>query len=378
MAAPVRVAILGAGIFAQDAYVPVLRELKNELLPRFVWSRSQESSEKLAAKIREWAEDVEAVWGEDGLSRIESSAEVPCCSVVLPIQSQAALVKRMLAAGKHVLQEKPIAASEEEAVEMLQMYDSLAPHPSLSAKPFWGVAENFRLEPAFTKAAELVRSLGELYTASVCVEFSMPPTNKYYNSQWRRDPSLKGAFIFDCAVHYIAGLRQMMQRRIASVSAHVSHMVPGLPPPDNLTATFTLEPAAGSSQTCSGTLQVTFCAPMNKMIWRAVCAQGVVKVERGSHEGKFGYKVTVLKPGCPQEMTFVEFGGIDTELRTFARHVAAVSGGRHLPEDERPAQEENERLLSGAEAMEDLVTVAACLKSGALNGAPLQVERTAF
>lgn len=39
--APVRLALLGAGIFAQDAYVPVLQELRDQLLPRFVWSRSQ-------------------------------------------------------------------------------------------------------------------------------------------------------------------------------------------------------------------------------------------------------------------------------------------------------------------------------------------------
>jgi len=86
--APVRLALLGAGIFAQDAVRPVLQKLRGQLLPRFVWSRSQGAAEKLGARLREWAEDVEAVWGGEGLRRIEQAREVPCCAVVLPIQAQ--------------------------------------------------------------------------------------------------------------------------------------------------------------------------------------------------------------------------------------------------------------------------------------------------
>jgi len=84
--------------------------------------------------------------------------------------------------------------------------------------------------------------------------------------------------------------------------------------------------------------------------------------------------VTALKPGCPPDLTFCEFGGMDTELQVFARHAEGGSGGvpgRRQSRRTKPRA----RSCSPLEAMDDLAVIAACLKSGAHNGAPVQVDR---
>lgn len=60
------------------------------------WVAAQEASEKLVARLREFAADVEAVWGEEGLCRIEQAQEVPCCAILLPIQAQVRLTSASL------------------------------------------------------------------------------------------------------------------------------------------------------------------------------------------------------------------------------------------------------------------------------------------
>jgi predicted dehydrogenase len=52
------------------------------------------------------------------------------------------VVRRALAAGKHVMQEKPVADSLENALHALQHYRQLR-----SVKPVWMIAENYRYVP---------------------------------------------------------------------------------------------------------------------------------------------------------------------------------------------------------------------------------------
>ena len=61
-----------------------------------------------------------------------------------------------LAAGKHVLSEKPIAATLSRATEMLQAWQKLQP------RPVWSVAENFRFEDGVAAMAAKTPQLGKL------------------------------------------------------------------------------------------------------------------------------------------------------------------------------------------------------------------------
>lgn len=70
----------------------------------------------------------------------------------------AAFVQEALAAGKHVLSEKPIAENTEQAVKLLEWY-------SREIKPSgvtWSVAENFRYFECFKRAAVSVGGMGRV------------------------------------------------------------------------------------------------------------------------------------------------------------------------------------------------------------------------
>jgi predicted dehydrogenase len=58
-----------------------------------------------------------------------------------------------LNAGKSVLCEKPIAVAVEIARDMLKAYHAI------ERRPVWFVGENYRFEPVFSRAAQLVPHL---------------------------------------------------------------------------------------------------------------------------------------------------------------------------------------------------------------------------
>ncbi|CAI5968934.1 unnamed protein product [Closterium sp. NIES-65] len=375
---PVQIALLGAGIFARDAYLPILKDIKAEIALRFIWSRSQGSAEVLteAWEAAGSAAPVEAVWGEEGLARIERSEEVEACVLVLPVQVQPALVLRFLKAGKHVMQEKPIAADYPQALalhaEASRLSAPLSSSSSSHQAPLWAVGENFRLEPAFDQAREIVSHLGAMLAVQVVAETSLTPSNKYFPSQWRRDPDFTGAFITDCGVHYVAAMCHMTGRKVSSVAAFGSHQIAEVPPPDNFAATLKFEDGA------VGTLSISFSyMPRNLMVWRVVCVGGTVEVRRGPHasgDGRFGYTVSLDLPpgashpaGCPIP-SFHSLLGIQQELSLFAAAAAAARPTHTTLADATPANPSSPPVtldprLSPLEALGDLAIMHAAVQS---------------
>ena len=89
---------------------------------------------------RSFAPDCAAFHGDDGLHALLAVPEVQAVIVVLPPQVIDGAIMEALAAGKHVLSEKPAAATLAAAQRVLEFQRSL-PHA-----PLWCVAENYRSE----------------------------------------------------------------------------------------------------------------------------------------------------------------------------------------------------------------------------------------
>ncbi len=125
-----------------------------------IWSRSEARATPLLPTINEYAlvgrvidmyhcpplpqhahtrfaPDCKAHWGDDGLDAILADPRVRAVVIALPAQAQLQIAAKALAAGKHVLQEKPIGATMQEAVDLLTLYKQ-----QYSSKLMWGVAEN--------------------------------------------------------------------------------------------------------------------------------------------------------------------------------------------------------------------------------------------
>eukprot|EP00850_Spirogloea_muscicola_P009628 SM000054S18114 [mRNA] locus=s54:548318:551599:+ [translate_table: standard] len=387
MAAPPALALLGAGVFARDAYAGILAGLAGAVALRAVWSRSREAAEALLPLVQPFAPGAEARWGSDGLQAILDDPHVHCVAVVLPIQvqniplcrgklvdptvvlltGQPEVVIKALRAGKHVLQEKPVGATVAAGLEILQVYRNIA--SSGGPSPIWAVAENFRFETGLTEAGRLVRTMGRLMLVEVNIEVAMNPRNKYFACEWRRDPGFTGGFITDCGVHFVAATRlvsiipaalKLSGSEISSVSGIATHSEPTLPPPENLVALLSFVNGA------IGVMSICYSAPSNRMSWRAVCSDGTVEVSRSTQDGNFGYLVTASPAGEKPLLSFHTFSGIEDELKAFAEDVAsAVKGVGAANVDKRSSPEE---------ALIDLAVIEAALQSGVHGGGPRTVQ----
>jgi predicted dehydrogenase len=90
-----------------------------------------------------------------------------------------------LAAGKHVLSEKPIAKDYATANQLISWYHSNTDKPTVS----WRVAENFRFIPSLQHASS---------------------GNLSFETQWRKNPDYQGRFLLDGGVHFVAATRTML------------------------------------------------------------------------------------------------------------------------------------------------------------------------
>jgi len=124
-----------------------------------VWSRTQAAADAFAATaVADVAPGVPALSGEDGLAAILSDAAIHAVIVVLPVQVALGIVQRALAAGKHVIEEKPIGPT------VAQAEAAVAAHRASTAArpPLWLYAENYGYERVFREAAARAPSLGAI------------------------------------------------------------------------------------------------------------------------------------------------------------------------------------------------------------------------
>src|SRR5215510_11649956 len=136
---PIRLGLIGAGIFARDAHVPSIKALGNAFDVVAIFSRTQSAAEGLNDLLPRKADvytDITAMLNRDDIEAVD---------VVLPILAMPDVVAKALKVGKHVISEKPIAPTVEVAQALLSLYGN---YPRLT----WMVAENWRYEAAFIRA----------------------------------------------------------------------------------------------------------------------------------------------------------------------------------------------------------------------------------
>ncbi|PIN23538.1 putative oxidoreductase [Handroanthus impetiginosus] len=353
-AQPPQIAILGAGIFVRNTYIPRLAEISNLLVLRAIWSRTEESARGVVEIAKRFFPDVECKWGETGLNEIIQDAAIIGVAVVLAGQTQVDMSLRLLKCGKHVLQEKPAAASIAELETAVSCYSSFNP------APIWAVAENYRFEPAFVEGKKLMAEIGDIINIHVIIEGSMNSSNPYYSTSWRHN--LGGGFILDMGVHFISGLRMLVGCEITSVTAITSHVDSTLPPPDHISSTIKLENGS------SGVFVMVVSSRSPKVLWRIVGLKGTLQVERGNKDGKHGYTVVLFMADGQNKSWFYPFSGVTEELKTFLSDIS-------LAAQKKDSSYQVEPRLSFLEGARDVAILEAMLESGNKQGAPVQVKR---
>ncbi|KAE9585968.1 putative glucose-fructose oxidoreductase [Lupinus albus] len=353
-----KIAILGAGTFVKNQYLPRLSEISHLVIIKAIWSRTQESARAAIETAQKHNFiDVDCKWGDEGLHDIIQDQSIVAVAVVLAGQNQVEISLRMLKAGKHVLQEKPAAACTSELETALYNYRSIS--ADAPGQLIWSVAENYRFEPALVESKKLIAEIGEMMSVQVIIEGSMNSSNPYFSSSWRRN--FTGGFVLDMGVHFIAGLRMLVGCEVVSVSAFTSHVDLSLPSPDNISSVFHLENG------CSGAFVMVVSSRTPKILWRVVGMNGTVQIERG-FQGQHGYLVSVYGADGLCKSPFFPFSGVTEELKAFisdASECTVKKGSQFVPEPR----------LSFVEGARDVAVLEAMLESGSRKGELVHVKK---
>lgn len=249
-----KLALIGAGTFVRKAHAPAWAALQERCQVVAVCSRSHESAEAVASMLPE------PVALYDHIPSLLAMEKLDAVDIVLPIPLMPEVTALALKSGIHVVSEKPMAPTVDQAKPLLEIHRQ---HPG----QVWMVAENWRYEEAYVQAGQAIRdgAIGRPLTCDFSLQLPVPPGSPNYRTAWRRGGGFPGGFLLDGGVHHAAGLRLVLGE-VESVGAVVAQQRDDLPPADTLAAwlrfasgvigSYTVTYAAGSPL-CDNGLHVT-------------------------------------------------------------------------------------------------------------------------
>jgi predicted dehydrogenase len=270
--------------------------------------------------------------------------------VTTAVGGHAPVALAALAAGKHVLVEKPFAPSLAEAAHVVAA--------AAAADRTLMVSQNYRFYPAAQAAADLVhrRALGPVSGASV--QF-----RRYANLQPRethRHYHIQHPLLLDMAIHHFDLMRYVLGQEPASVFCHAWN-----PPWSN----FTDPPAAAATIVFDGGAVVDYrgswvsTGPQTTWdgAWQIECADGVI-AWTGRDDNSLAADVVTLRPRGkrPRRVTLPTPPYWD-RAGALAEFVAAIREGR-------------EPLTSGRDNLRSAALMFGAIESAA-SGAPITLPR---
>jgi predicted dehydrogenase len=329
---PVRMGIIGGGLFARDAHLPALQELGDAVFKVVaICSRTEQSA---AARAAQLDYDVDVLTDMDALLARD---DINAVNLILPIGLMPAVTQKALASGKHIISEKPVSPTVAAGRELLQNY---------SGEQVWMVAENFRYHDTFTKAGELIQAgtIGNPLLAT-WVNHIQFTASKYYQTNWRRDGSFVGGLFLDGGVHMMAALR-MVLGEIKQVSAFAAAERDDLPGVSTVTTNLRFDSGLIANYS------VTFSAPGEG--WGTPL---IICGDKGQMEVDFD-KIKVQTGNQTTTLRIDKINNVRNELAAFAAAIRDGTPHRNSPE----------------QAIQDVAIVEAAMRS-AETGQAVEPER---
>jgi predicted dehydrogenase len=165
---------------------PVLKRLRSRIRVVAIASRGSEKAQELAnltggARVYPDYHDLLA------------DANVDAVLTAVPIASNARVLMDSISAAKHVIAEKPLAATAAEGRQVLKA--------CAATSKVVLIAENYRYRPDLFKAREIIHSgvIGDIFAFQLAVKFDVDAATRkiWTDRSWRREGEHPGGFLLD-------------------------------------------------------------------------------------------------------------------------------------------------------------------------------------
>jgi predicted dehydrogenase len=297
-----RLGMIGTGVAARKLYLPAFERLQRKLEVVACTNRTRKKAEEYArlAGIPKVVDTVDELIG---------LPEVEAVLLSLPIDVQPALVERVLAAGKPVISEKPMAPSVAEGKRLIK---AVARYQAP-----WLVAENFAFMPAITRIEHWLKGgrLGEPRLLEAMQLTWMDRKNPYFHTAWRHQPKHVGGFVADGGVHMAHAVRRLlgMPEVVKNLTAQFD---PVLSPID--TAVAVMKFPSGALGTWTSCFSAHYQGPMlrlygskataelgwsHALLRTAAGKETLFKTDVDSFQAQFSHFADVVKKGLPVAYT---------------------------------------------------------------------------
>lgn len=220
----------------------------------------------------------------------------------------------------------------------------------------WCIAENWRFLASYNYGYEQIKSLGKVLSFTGRQLSSVLPSGKFFRAlsrltlklqkpsltkltmeletEWRKNPTHQGGFLLDSGVHYMAGLRKLLEavpgNEIDRISAYSTQHRDYLPPVDSANVIFKTRSGA------TGNMLFSVASSTTADEWTVECEKGWIKIENS--------KVTISRDGKVEELNVPnERTGVPPEVRAWGE---ALSAGNVLKEQEPEAALADLELVS--------------------------------
>jgi len=197
-----RIGIAGAGVIVRDMHLATFRRHPERFRVVAIADPDADAARARACEM-DYGEAIRIYASHQDLV---ADDQVDVVLVATPPFLLVPVACDCLAAGKHVVSEKPMGNTEEDARHLLEV--------SRSARGQLMVAENFFFSPHYRKLREYARTDSWPFGPPLFVElhqfWKMTPRTipQYYHSPWRHDPRLTWGYLIEGGCHSVNPLRE--------------------------------------------------------------------------------------------------------------------------------------------------------------------------
>lgn len=201
----VRVGFIGAGRINQTHMEILARQTAVELVG-------------VADNVIDKAKQLADIYGIKACSDYRELLDGPQIDAIwlaTPPNNRLSICRDAIDAGKHIMAEKPIARTVQEAEEIVDLVEK--------GEVKFMVGFMKRFAPRFVKAHEIVKK-HELGSPIWCVAYYNGPPNIWYSPSWCWDVDVSGGLLVENTSHYIDIMRWLVDSRVVGVYASLDKL----------------------------------------------------------------------------------------------------------------------------------------------------------